>query len=303
MKKRKFGSGGMPSIEESMKSGNRVSRQVGEETKRMMPPKRRSGMPSIEESMKSGNRMSKENAKDAAAVKKYAKGGKIKKRYDEGGMAGAGVDLEAAARRGENLRELDRMDFSVPKVKAPDKKQSFSAAFAAARKRGDKTFTWNGGSYGTKMKGEGNAPKTTPRAPAIRSAPEDKEIVVTGKRPSKPTSDAVSRTGVGSAINRGVGAINDQMSTQARNMAKLRKENPDIFTRMMRGSEKKADSSAARKDFDTKASKAGIGVMLERPPRNLKYAKGGKVAKRADGVAKQGKTATKMVKMTKGKMR
>jgi hypothetical protein len=78
MKKRKFGSGGMPSIEESLKSGNRVSEQVGKETKKLMPPKKRT-MPSPGESVKSGNRMSGEDAKDLKAVKKYAKGGIAKK--------------------------------------------------------------------------------------------------------------------------------------------------------------------------------------------------------------------------------
>jgi hypothetical protein len=65
----------MPSIEESLKSGNRVSEQVGKETKKLMPPKKRPGMPSIGASVKSGNRMSGEDAKDLKAVKKYAKGG------------------------------------------------------------------------------------------------------------------------------------------------------------------------------------------------------------------------------------
>jgi hypothetical protein len=93
MKKRKFGTGGMPSIEESIKSGNRVSRQVGEETKRMMPPKKRT-MPSLGESVKSGNRMSRENAKDLKDVKKYAKGGKVR-RYADGDlvMGGAASDI------------------------------------------------------------------------------------------------------------------------------------------------------------------------------------------------------------------
>jgi hypothetical protein len=71
---KKMANGGMPSMKESMESGNRVSRQVGEETKRMMPPKKRT-MPSPGESVKSGNRMSGEDAKDLKAVKKYAKGG------------------------------------------------------------------------------------------------------------------------------------------------------------------------------------------------------------------------------------
>ena len=71
---KKMASGGMPSIEESLKSGNRVSEQVGKETKKLMPPKKRT-MPSPGESVKSGNRMSGEDAKDLKAVKKYAKGG------------------------------------------------------------------------------------------------------------------------------------------------------------------------------------------------------------------------------------
>ena len=71
---KKMANGGMPSTEESLKSGNRVSEQVGKETKRMMPPKKRT-MPPPGESVKSGNRMYGENAKDLKAVKKYAKGG------------------------------------------------------------------------------------------------------------------------------------------------------------------------------------------------------------------------------------
>lgn len=76
MKKRKFGSGGMPSMKESMESGNRVSRQVGAETKKLMPATR-STRPSVGDAIASGNRMSKKNAEDLKAVKKYAKGGVV----------------------------------------------------------------------------------------------------------------------------------------------------------------------------------------------------------------------------------
>jgi hypothetical protein len=78
MKKRKFGAGGMPSMKESMESGNRVSRQVGAETKKLMPATR-STRPSVGDAIASGNRMSKKNAEDLKAVKKYAKGGIAKK--------------------------------------------------------------------------------------------------------------------------------------------------------------------------------------------------------------------------------
>jgi hypothetical protein len=88
MKKRKFGSGGMPSIGETIKSGNRVAKQVGAENRALMPPKKstmppkKSTMPSIGESIKSGNRLSGENYKDMKAVKKYAKGGSVSSRAD-----------------------------------------------------------------------------------------------------------------------------------------------------------------------------------------------------------------------------
>jgi len=79
MKKRKFGAGGMPPIGDSVASGNRVSKQVGAETKKLMPPKKRPGMPSPGESVKSGNRLSGDNTKDLKAVTK-AKGGKVKRK-------------------------------------------------------------------------------------------------------------------------------------------------------------------------------------------------------------------------------
>jgi hypothetical protein len=70
---KKMAKGGMPSIEESIKSGNRVSRQVGEETKRMMPPKKRT-MPSPGESVKSGNRIAREEGAEMRKMR-MAKGG------------------------------------------------------------------------------------------------------------------------------------------------------------------------------------------------------------------------------------
>lgn len=299
MKKRKFGSGGMPSMKESRESGNRVSRRVGAETKKLMPATR-STRPSVGDAIASDNRMSKKNDEDLKAVKKYAKGGKVK-RYADGdlAMSGAAVDLEAAARGGENLRELDRMDFSIPKAEAPAKKESFSAAFAAARKRGDKTFTWNGGSYGTKMKGEDTkSTKTTPpmsvatgrqnqtSAPAksvagkpMRVGSESSSAAKTnlreGLRQGARASEGAIKTvasGVKNAPSRAAAALesaNEQTKTQSRNMAAMRAKNPDLITQILRAS-------------DPNNKKGGAG-----------YAKGG--VTRADGCAVRGKTKGKMV--------
>ena len=219
MKKRKFGSGGMPSMKESMESGNRVSRQVGAETKKLMPATR-STRPSVGDAIASGNRMSKKNAEDLKAVKKYAKGGNVK-RYADGdlAMSGAAVDLEAAARRGENLRELDRMDTSVSKIEAPAKKQSFSAAFAAARKRGDKTFTWNGGSYGTKMKGEGDKPATRGMSDAqIRKFMSDNDRAADRSLATKPAT-----SGMSDAEIRKFMSDNDRAANRSLDDTKIRK--------------------------------------------------------------------------------
>ena len=72
---KKMANGGMPSIEESIKSGNRVSEQVGKETKRMMPTKKRT-MPSPGESVKSGNRISREEGAEMRKMR-MAKGGSV----------------------------------------------------------------------------------------------------------------------------------------------------------------------------------------------------------------------------------
>ena len=111
----KYSNGGMPSIEESLKSGNRVSRQVGDETKRMMPPKKRT-MPSPGESVKSGNRMYGENAKDLKAVKKYAKGGIAKK--DPNNAYGTKEARDKVLRKVQNdIEARDRADEDAVKRK------------------------------------------------------------------------------------------------------------------------------------------------------------------------------------------
>jgi hypothetical protein len=86
MKKRKFGSGGMPSIEESRKSGDRAEKMnrdemqfmgVGQKPKKKPMPATRSTLPSMKDIVAAGNRASKKNYADAEAVKKYAKGGVV----------------------------------------------------------------------------------------------------------------------------------------------------------------------------------------------------------------------------------
>jgi hypothetical protein len=205
------------------------------------------------------------------------KGGMTKKRYADGGMAGAAVDLEAKARRGETLRELDRMDFSVPKVEAPAKKAAAPAKKAAA-----------------------------PAKPAMSTAKEDKEIVVTGRRPQKP---AVSST-----------AARERQITEERKNSFLKRPLTPAETRAEASKKPVASPSVTRdyagrgartlasrservaKNAATEAARPKKPNIFQRlydmtvnPGVDKKYAKGGSVSKRADGIAKKGKTKGKMV--------
>jgi len=86
-------------------------------------------------------------------------------------------------------------------------KESFSQAFAAARKAGDKVFTFNGKKYTTEMKGEAKKPSTAPKgvnsirasdAPQSFDAAKGKETQVPAGstqtsrgKPSKPITETV----------------------------------------------------------------------------------------------------------------
>jgi hypothetical protein len=239
MKKRKFGSGGMPSIEESVKSGNRVSRQVGEETKRMMPSKKRT-MPPIGESVKSGNRMSKENAKDMKAVSKYAKGGKVKKRYDEGG----------------NVTIADNPDEEMRKL--------MEANLAATRRREAEEMAAKG------------KPKAKPRAAARAEKSETKgmsdaairayvKVLNEPNKPPKPKPKTEAKSGVFDramsklgrpfrAVNRALTSANEQTKTQGRNMAANRKKSPDLIEQA------KEAANPYKKAAGGKVSSRGDGI-------------------------------------------
>ena len=102
------------------------------------------------------------------AFKPKMKGGMPRmKKFEEGGS----VD--------DDKRSPGMTDFASSGSSA-GKSQSFSEAFREARKAGLKTFKWQGGSYGTKLKGEDGGKETKPAA----SAPS---------RPSAPAAAAPSR--------------------------------------------------------------------------------------------------------------
>jgi hypothetical protein len=118
--KKRYARGGMPSIEESVKSGNRVSRQVVEETKKMMPEKKRT-RPSPGESVKSGNRVAKQTAAEMRHMG-MKKGGKVK-RYADGGPVSImdNQDEEMRALMEANLAAVRRREAEEMAAKAAPK--------------------------------------------------------------------------------------------------------------------------------------------------------------------------------------
>jgi hypothetical protein len=192
----------MPTPGDSVASGNRMSKMEADESRFMDMLDKKKAMPSARNAVDSGNRMSKMEGAEMRKMK-MAKGGKVQTASDTarklatemGGMRKGGkvkpvsVDMEGLEAMTRSMRPTVKDDLEMKVMQARNsvtqkremedaapKKQSFNEAFGAARKRGDKTFSWNGGSYGTQLKGETpkaarpTAPAARPAAPAPRAA-------------------------------------------------------------------------------------------------------------------------------------
>jgi hypothetical protein len=299
MKKRKFGSGGMPSMKESMESGNRVSEQVGKETKKLMPATR-STRPSVGDAIASGNRMSKKNAEDLKAVKKYAKGGKVKpvdvdmKGLEEASRSKASFDTSGLEAKGAEARKANAAQAKE------SKKQSFRDAFAAARKKalagGPDTFKWMGKSYGTQMKGE--KPKAKPAAETKATDPFSaktpmKNIARNIDTSNSPMTDTQIRKYI-----QGLDADADRSldDTQIRKYIQGLDADADRSLAAMKAVKAKNEAEEKRLASNIgKATTASLSDAASRAiPRTPGMAKGGKVT-RGDGCAVRGKTKGKMV--------
>ena len=330
MKKRKFGSGGMPSIRESAESAERGKKLtdaeglrmgVGQKPKKKPMPATRSTLPSMKAIVAAGNRASKKDYEDAEAVKKYAKGGKVKpvdidmKGLEEASRSKASFDtsgLGAKAAEARNLnavRAKEASDTAKKESPAAPKKQSFSAAFAAARKRGDKTFSWNGGSYGTKMKGEDDKPVKANKPSTPTPTPTPTPTAARAGSASKPGNASSPMSSVirnlDSGYDRGAHAkklmaeSNNSLFTRPISMKealeKTREDAENIISR---------SAARAERERQAKSLKAGRRAnpnlvdqfidMTTNPGVDQKYAKGGSVSKRGDGCAVRGKTKGKI---------
>ena len=288
MKKRKFGSGGMPSMKESMESGNRVSRQVGAETKKLMPATR-STRPSVGDAIASGNRMSKKNAEDLKAVKKYAKGGKVK-RYADGDlvMGGAASDTSGLS--------LGMPSIDTDLRRALTDKELMDANLAAVRAREAASMAKPKLKPKPKPKTPASTPTPTPTptptaTPASSAKSDNKALNARADQIQKDRESSFFQRQLTRAealeeaakkrvpapsvtrgyADRGARTLADRKERVAKNAATeaARPKKPNIFTRM----------------YD----------MTVNPGVDKKYAKGGSVSKRGDGCAVRGKTKGKMV--------
>lgn len=194
---------------------------------------------------------------------------------------------------------------------------SFKDAFKAARKAGQSTFTWRGDKYTTALESEKKTPApaaaTKPAAPKVEvAAPAVAAPAVVPKSAREMQAEADARPGSGAGFRRlaarfGTAGQRQQMkalgygdedededSDESPAMRRIRiaREVAQTSSRgpRGRGSDLKNMSTAERRMYD-----AGRG--MNRGGGVKKYAGGGSVSsasKRADGIARKGKTRGKI---------
>ena len=107
----------------------------------------------------------------------------------------------AVAKTEEDLTSKATKGTTVPDMKStkPGAGLSFKSAFAAARSAGDKTFTWNGKSFNTRVKGE-DAPKITRTAPKAENKVAPKSEIKAVPRPEIMAPAPLARASKGKDV-------------------------------------------------------------------------------------------------------
>jgi len=237
-------------------------------------------------------------------MKAPPKGGKVIRKA-EGGLANLLTPKRLRGRDGpsdtlaatpkmdtEGLRGMpsigaSKMDTS-PKASSPKSSSgsagSFSEAFRAARKRGDKTFMWNGELKTTKLKEEVAAPKTaskpaakpaTPAATKAAAPPAPKAATPAPKATSTPAKAAAKAP-----------------EKKATPLPIPRVSSQDMRTRFAPSNQTSFAATAARKKrneavaANARAAAKAAAEAKRNPPKSwreddpYKMAKGGKVTKK-----------------------
>ena len=189
-----------------------------------------------------------------------------------GRMVGADVD-KALADIGSGRPDMKDEGAELKAAVAPKNDLNFSEAFKANRMAGNKTFTWKGKSYTTKMAGEG-ASRSAPSKPAAKPAATVSKPAATDNKPATTTSKPAATTSKpaaaakpkGSSYLSGVGGARSAAATTARKEGTAGKDGMfDRFSRWVH------QTNLAQQ---------------ERQKKKYGYAKGGKI----DGIAVRGKT-------------
>jgi hypothetical protein len=181
------------------------------------------------------------------------------KRYDEGGDVEKSKTYKAEpAQEGTGL-----------------KKESFSEAFARARRYGDKSFEFGGKKYTTELKGEAKAkPSKSEDTKEEKPSKEDKR------------SRGVAAGFAGAGIGLGTAALLSGMRRSEEN----RKERE-----LAKGREERTTKSPVRSISAEEAAWEGEGGRSFRKGGKIKkMASGGSASSRGDGIAQRGKTKGRM---------
>ena len=221
---------------------------------------------------------------------------KIKKfKLDTEGVKADVAKIGAAARK-DRETATDSMMSEMGKRKAapakPAAKQSFGAAFAAARKGGEKTFTYNGKSYTTQLASEKkSAPKPAAKTPPAKTPPAKTPPAKTP--PAKPPAGSM----LVKTPPKNSSAYTGPVKTGSETRASFAGAKPAGFTGFT-STPKAGPKTASVSDVIRRDSKGNPVAMSAEKMRKLKdaaarsgtrssgLAKGGAV----DGIAKRGKT-------------
>lgn len=212
---------------------------------------------------------------------------------------------------GESIKGLEDIKTPMPEMKdagaelkaavAPKNDLSFAEKFKANRMAGNKTFTYNGKTYTTKMAGEGTAPARRPAAAKPATAP-------TSATPAKPATAPRSATPAKPAATTAAPArVAPKTPPKRDNTAAGRRERMGkVFASLNpfrdTSAREKEIAKAASKPRDYAADRARMKAekLAEKAARRKelgirepKMAKGGSI----DGAAIRGKTRA----MKKGK--
>lgn len=208
------------------------------------------------------------------------------RRFDEGGDTTA-----------EFKRPIKSTDDAKSETAAAPKKISFSSAFAAARRAGDKTFEWEGKKYGTALKGE-NKLVAKPAAKPASTASYNDDYMTAGpefKRQGEfPAAAAANR------LTRATGIATDEGragKAQAYEDARKKAAAERKATAEQTQAGGVTDTATLRRSEMDASLPVDEMRIYSRDHSVKRMATGGmtsSASKRADGIAQKGKTRGKI---------